>query len=82
MAKKAKAEPKPAATKAAAAHKAAKPASKPALKAAKPGTIIIAGEGTVPIYGDGAMRRVPRGVPIDVTDAERSFIERSSLTIE
>lgn len=68
-----------AAPKAAPKAKAAKPAKKAAAPAAKPGTVTIPGKGTVPIYGDGAMRRVERGVPIKVSDAERAFIKRAGL---
>lgn len=40
-------------------------------------TIILDGEGTSPIYGNGAMRRVDRGEPIKVTAAELAFIKKS-----
>lgn len=48
-------------------------------KAAKPSTIIIKGEGTIPVYVDGAMRRLPRGVPIEVSAEERAVLKRGKV---
>lgn len=43
-------------------------------------TIILDGkEGNVPIYGNGAMRRVDRGEPIKVNAAELDFIKKSGI---
>lgn len=53
-----------------------KSSTKPARK---PGTIIIKGEGTIPVYADGAMRRLPKGEPIKVSAAELAFLKRSKV---
>ncbi|WP_191126152.1 hypothetical protein [Mesorhizobium sp. B2-1-2] len=65
---KQKAAPKP--------QKAAK-----ATAPAKPGTIIIKGEGTIPVYADGAMRRLPKGKPVAVSAAELAFLKRSKVEL-
>ncbi len=53
-----------------------KAASNPARK---PGTITIEGKGTIPVHIDGAMRRLPKGEPIKVSDAELAFIKGSGV---
>ncbi|TIV83793.1 MAG: hypothetical protein E5V64_06405 [Mesorhizobium sp.] len=58
-----------------------KPAAKPAAPARKPGEIIIKGEGTIPVYADGAMRRLPKGEPIKVSAAELAFLKRSKVDL-
>lgn len=43
-------------------------------------TIILDGEGTAPIFGNGAMRRVDRGEPIKVNAAELDYIQRAGIS--
>lgn len=52
---------------------------KPAKPARDPGTVIIKGEGTIPVYADGAMRRLERGKPVKVSAAELAFLKRSKV---
>lgn len=72
-------------TEAPAAQPAAKPAKGKAPQAAvrkaaqKPDTIIIAGEGTIPVHIDGAMRRLPKGKAIEVSDEELAFLKRNKV---
>lgn len=54
------------------------PAKKPEPKKAG-NTVTLKGKGNVPVYGDGAMRRIPCGRPVKVSDAERAFLKRSRL---
>lgn len=55
-------------------------AKKPAPKADKPGMIIIKGDGTpIPIYADGEMRRVDTGKPVEVSEAEKAFLDYSGV---
>lgn len=64
--------------------KSSKPAkAAPAVEkpARKPGTVIIKGEGTIPVYGDGAMRRLPKGKPVAVSQAELAFLKRSKVAL-
>lgn len=42
-------------------------------------TVTIKGEGTMPIYGDGGMRRVPLGELISVSEAERAHLDRAGV---
>lgn len=60
---------------------AASPAAAPA-KEAQARTITIKGKGTVPLLADGAMRRVSRGVPIEISEAELAYIESNGIAIE
>jgi hypothetical protein len=53
----------------------------PVKPARKPGTIIIKGKGTIPVYGDGAMRRLPKGEPVTVSAAELAFLKRSKVAL-
>jgi hypothetical protein len=81
MAKSAsKARPaKPAAAPAKAATPKAE-AKKPVQpKKADDGKITIKGSGTMPIFGNGEMRRVPKGKPIKVSDAERAYIDHAGI---
>ncbi|TIW28677.1 MAG: hypothetical protein E5V63_04140 [Mesorhizobium sp.] len=55
--------------------------SKPAKKPADPDTITIKGEGTIPVYADGAMRRLPKGEPVKVSAAELAFLKRSKVDL-
>jgi hypothetical protein len=47
--------------------------------ARKPGAITIKGEGTIPVYGNGAMRRLPKGVPVEVSAEERAYLKRAKV---
>jgi hypothetical protein len=76
--------------KAALAAAKKKPAAKPeapakAATAAKPArdpnTVTIKGEGTLPVFGDGAMRRLPKGKPVKVSAAELAFLKRSKVAL-
>lgn len=49
--------------------------------ARKPDTIIIKGKGTIPVYAEGAMRRLPRGEPVEVSAAELAFLKRSKIAL-
>ncbi|MER9912800.1 hypothetical protein NKJ71_19430 [Mesorhizobium sp. M0050] len=71
-----------------ASPKAAKKLAAPKA-ARKPGTIIIKGKplldgtygesDTIPLIADGALRHVKKGVPVEVSEAELAFIERSGI---
>jgi hypothetical protein len=67
------------------ASAAAKPQKKPAKAAAKAagkaGTVTIKGKGTIPVYGDGAMRRLPKGEPVKVSAAELAFLKRAKVAL-
>jgi hypothetical protein len=41
--------------------------------------ITIEGEGSVPVYVDGAMTRLPRGEPIKVTDAQLAALQDAGI---
>lgn len=47
----------------------------------KPAALVvkIEGSGKIPVYGDGAMRRVATGRPVKVSPAEKAFLDRSSV---
>lgn len=48
-------------------------------KKAQTVTVTIAGEGTIPLVADGAMRRVARGQPVEVTKAEKAVLVRNKI---
>lgn len=85
MTTKSKPAAKPAKGKQPAAPVAAKkPAPKPvatAKPARDPNTVTIKGEGTIPVYADGAMRRLDRGKPVKVSTAELAFLKRSKVAL-
>lgn len=53
-------------------------AKKPAAPKRKPG-IIIKGEGTIRVFDNGAMRRLPRGERIEVSAEELAYLKRRQI---
>jgi len=41
--------------------------------------IKIEGSGKLPVYGDGAMRRVSAGRFVKVSEAEKAYLDRNSV---
>jgi len=57
-------------------------ASAPVAEVAKPAdplTVTIHGAGTVPIYANGAMRRVSKGSAIRVSKSEKAFLDYAGV---
>ena len=50
-----------------------------AAKPKKPAIITIAGDGTVPLIADGAVRRVQRGKKVEVSDAEIAYLKHAGV---
>lgn len=57
------------------------PKAKVDKQAAKPGTVTIEGKGTIPVVADGAMRRLPKGEPVEVSDAEFASLKRAGVKL-
>lgn len=62
--------------------KAAIPAEEDEADAERKITVTIPGEGTMPFHVNGAMRRVDRGVPIKVSQAELDHFDYSGIAYE
>lgn len=45
-------------------------------------SVIIDGKGTIPIVTNGAMRRIARGEPVSVSEAELATIEASGVAFK
>lgn len=60
------------------AKKPARPWAK-ASGIAEPLVVTIDGAGTIPLYADGAMRRVDRGAAVEVSEAEKAFLDYSGV---
>ncbi|WP_395451192.1 hypothetical protein ACHMW7_16200 [Aminobacter sp. UC22_36] len=43
------------------------------------GCVVIKGVGNLPLIANGAIRRVPRGEVVAVSDAERAYLTRAKI---
>lgn len=41
--------------------------------------IKIKGTGTIPVYADGAMRRIEKGVSVEVSAKEAAYLKRNDI---
>lgn len=46
------------------------------------GLFIIEGAGSVPIYIDGGMHRVPRGVATEISPEDQTYLKQAGIAFE